>query len=66
MRNSIRELTTLICRQREEYVSYDEFYVLINSLNISDDPELCLKWFRQMDTDMDNMLSISELQRNLA
>jgi Ca2+-binding EF-hand superfamily protein len=60
-KNCIKELTTLIFRQREQYVSYDEFFSLLNKLNITHDPESALGVFRILDSNASNYISIQGL-----
>lgn len=39
-------------------MTFDEFYVLLSKNKVSADPESTLKWFRELDQDNDNLLSI--------
>jgi hypothetical protein len=58
-RNCIKEFTTLISRQKEQFVSYDEFFSLLNKLNVTDDPESALSLFRLMDPNATNYLALA-------
>lgn len=46
-------------------MTFDEFYVLLSKNKVSADPESTLKWFRELDQDNDNLLSILDFQNIL-